>query len=74
MRWKNRPLFIFAKIPRYAKHQSPIAYLRDLKKRWGEGGDRLLHRLGVSAMGWRNLVSFQGAPGEKAKLLSCRTL
>lgn len=72
MRWKNRPLFIFAKTPRYAKHQGPFAYSRDLKKRWW-GESALIASQGFCD-GVEELGFLSGeVPGE-AKLLSCRTL
>lgn len=62
MRWKNRPLFIFAKTLRYAKHQGPIACCRDLKKRWGPGrGESAL----IQSQGFRDGVDeFGFLPGE----------
>lgn len=76
MRWKNRPLFIFAKTSRYAKHQGPIACYRDLKKRWGLGrGESALNTFtGFPRWGGRIWFPSGGDPGEKAKLLSCLTL
>lgn len=72
MRWKNRPLFIFAKSLRYAKHQGPFAYSRDLK-RWERGAIGSYTISGFLRWGGGIWFPFRGAPGERAKL-SCGSL
>lgn len=57
---KQTPLYFCKKSPLCKASGSLCLFKRS--QAMGEGGDRLLYHLRVSAMGWRNLVSFPGSP------------